>query len=84
MNEEEIRDTYEKVLAEYGVSAQVQMLIGECSELIQAACETLRYPNKPNVNFLEELGDVEIMIAQMRLAFDRGGLVECDKIKKLG
>lgn len=48
---------------------KLDILIEECSELIKAACKLKRTDinyNKAFDNFIEELADVELMIAQMK------------------
>ncbi len=70
----------------WGVEAQIHMLIEECAELIRAACHygfrDLYEPSQYS-NFIEELADVEIMCAQMRL-YVGDKIVDEEKEIKLG
>lgn len=58
----------------YGYEAQREILVEECSELIQAVQKLKRVENsgdaeqidKATSNYLEELADVSIMLEQMR------------------
>lgn len=61
----------EKALLIYGPDAQLDMLVEECAELIQARQKLLRTVGKgPEAyclamqNFVEELADVKIMLLQ--------------------
>ena len=74
---------YDAAVQRFGKSAQVDMAIEECSELIQALCKFKRYEDVDEVrdNIVEEITDVEIMIAQMKIIFD--GDYESEKRHKL-
>lgn len=55
----------------YGYDKQSQLLVEECSELIQAVCKYNRYKNtkrrmKCLENLVEEVTDVEIMLEQIK------------------
>lgn len=55
----------------YGYDKQSQLLVEECSELIQAVCKYNRYKNtkrsmKCLKNLVEEVADVEIMLEQIK------------------
>ena len=55
----------------YGYNKQSQLLVEECSELIQAVCKYNRYKNtskgiKCLENLVEEITDVEIMLEQIK------------------
>lgn len=88
MNENEI---YKKVVEEYGKDAQLKMAIEEMAELTQAICKSFR--GKDNVdNIIEEIADVEIMLAQLKIIFEiepykvniRKGLKLVGLMQKLG
>ena len=57
-----------KILEYYGFEKQQEMLIEECSELILSIQKVKRCGGGVSDNFLEELGDVLIMIEQMILS----------------
>ncbi|MBE9509346.1 MAG: hypothetical protein IMY71_00585 [Bacteroidetes bacterium] len=57
----------------------MDMLVEECSELIQALQKFNHRHGNPD-NVVEELADVEIMCEQMRLIFNP---VRIDEVKKL-
>jgi len=60
---------YKEALAHWGRTGQMDMLVEECAELIQALQKfNHRHGGKENV--IEELADVEIMCEQMRFIFD--------------
>lgn len=66
MNENEI---YKRAIEEYGKDSQLKMAIEEMAELTQAICKSFR--GKDNVdNIIEEIADVEIMIAQLKIIFE--------------
>lgn len=74
MNDRE-RKVFEAALKTYGPSAQEMMLLEEMSELQKEICKTWR--NKPNLDAIaDEMADVEIMLDQMKLLFQNGGLVQ--------
>lgn len=52
----------------YGFDSQREILVEECAELIQAVVKGKRRGESVTDNFLEELADVSIMIAQMLTA----------------
>ena len=55
----------------FGVPAQSDMCVEECAELIQALNKYRRKPSDDTrENVLEEIADVQIMIDQMKIAFD--------------
>lgn len=70
-------EIYEKTLIAWGMTSQMDMLIEECAELIQAVQKLKRCPTLENV--IEELADVEIMCEQMRFIFNPS---EIDMVKK--
>ncbi|MCK9463121.1 MAG: hypothetical protein M0R80_26155 [Proteobacteria bacterium] len=53
-------------LDRWGIESQMDMLQEECAELIVAVNKVKRRKGDAIPNFLEEIADVEIMIAQMR------------------
>jgi NTP pyrophosphatase (non-canonical NTP hydrolase) len=72
------KQIYEKVLALWGRTSQMDLLVEECAELIQAM-QKLNHRHGDVIAVVEELADVEIMCEQMRLIFNP---VEIDKIKE--
>lgn len=59
-------------LDRWGLNAQAGQTVEECAELIVALQKHInRSPSPETVdNILDEMADVEMMLAQMRLAFD--------------
>jgi len=59
-------------LDKWGISAQVGQAVEECAELIVALQKYVNRTHKPNTveNILDEIADVEMMLAQMRLVLD--------------
>lgn len=60
--------TYARALAHYGYRAQIDQTIEECAELIVALRHHLR-GRASGSQVIEELADVQIMLAQMFLIF---------------
>lgn len=86
MNEPNI---YQRAVDTFGEEAQIGQLHEEIGELMQAInkhkrCEQGTSTASAKVyNILEEIGDVEIMCAQMRCIYDFGGVCESGKNLKL-
>lgn len=61
-----------QAIATYGADKQMEMMIEECAELIQALQKLKRKPTDSGVkdHVCEELADVEILVRQMRRIFD--------------
>lgn len=65
----------------YGREAQMDMVIEECSELIQAICKYKR-ADKADItaiceqNIAEEMADVEIMLDQLKMMLQLHSLVD--------
>ena len=59
-------------LEKWGLSEQVDQTTEECAELIVALHKAVKRTPKPGAReaVLDELCDVEMMIAQMRIAFE--------------
>lgn len=65
-------EIYEEALDKWGEDAQIQMVIEECSELIQALCKGYRNGLKSEYkSILEEMVDVEIMLAQLKILMQK-------------
>lgn len=78
------KQVYVALAKAYGEDAQQDMCVEECSELIKAICKFRRNPSAENYKeMIGEIADVEIMVEQMRLMFDRDGLVNLIKKQKL-
>ena len=67
-------------LEKWGINAQVGQTIEECAELIVALQKHInRTPHPESVsNILDEIADVEMMLAQMRLILD----IDDDALRK--
>ncbi len=73
---------YQRAVAAWGDNAQFAMAIEECAELIVAINKFWR--NKGTMGQIaEEVADVEIMCAQLRVILDDKGLVDHIKKSKL-
>jgi len=66
---EDIKEVCQKAIDKYGKTAQMDMVIEECAELIQAVSKNKRGRDNRN-NIVEEIADVELMIEQLKLMFD--------------
>jgi len=62
--------TMHTALSQWGLNAQVGQAIEECAELIVALQKYTNRTPQPGMveNILDEIADVEMMLAQMRLA----------------
>jgi NTP pyrophosphatase (non-canonical NTP hydrolase) len=58
-------------LDQWGIAAQVGQTVEECAELIVALQKYINRTPKPDTleNIIDEIADVEMMLAQMRLVF---------------
>ncbi len=80
-------DVYNLALARFGGKAQTEMMIEEMSELTKAICKLNRAQDAHEKkaafdNIYEEIADVEIVLAQMRLLFGPDN-IDKEKVKKL-
>jgi len=79
MNEKEL---YQKALEKWGIELQLNMMIEECAELIQAIIHLKRKASPSNLKkVIEEIADVEIMIGQMKEIFDKASIEGIVQIK---
>jgi len=67
-NDAEIK-TMQTALDQWGINAQVGQTVEECAELIVALQKYINRTPQPEMieNILDEIADVEMMLAQMRL-----------------
>lgn len=74
------REVYKQALEKWGAEAQICMVFEEMAELQKELCKALR--GKENrIEIAEEIADVEIMLAQMKILF---GIEEgVERYKKL-
>jgi len=72
--------TMQTALNQWGVNAQVGQTVEECAELIVALQKYVNRTPQPGMveNILDEIADVEMMLAQMRLVL---GITD-DTLKK--
>ena len=75
------KELYTNVLCAWGVDAQLDMVIEECSELINAI-EKFRRGRNTSADVATEIADVMIMAEQAALIFGPE-LVEGEKARKL-
>ena len=62
---------YRKAIDVWGITAQVDMAIEECAELIKALQKRKRAEGTGTIDdVLEEMADVEIMLEQLKVIFD--------------
>jgi len=67
----EEKSIYERAIEKWGIETQIKMCIEELSELIQVLIKYGRKINGSNRNDIaEEIADVELMIEQMKVAFN--------------
>ena len=72
MTQEEAMKIFDKCIEIRGKEAQSRQAMEECAELIQAINKCLRYPEDEAIydNLVEEIGDVTIMLYQLKEMFD--------------
>lgn len=84
-----MKQLLERVITANGMNKQLDVAIEELSELLQAICKIkLREPDECLnedylINLAEEMADVEIILAEIKLLFDNDGKVKEWKIYKL-
>lgn len=59
-------DVYNKAILKYGMSAQLDMVIEEMSELTKEICKLKRGKGR-YYHLVEEIADVEIMLEQLKM-----------------
>lgn len=64
-----MNDICRAALDTYGAEAQIMMVFEEMAELQKELCKNTR-GSRNTVDIAEEIADVEIMLAQMKLLFD--------------
>lgn len=79
INEETLKDAIER----YGTSAQLDMAIEECSELINSI-EKFRRGRVEVKDVVTEIADVQIMCAQLEIIFGGSSkIVEMERARKM-
>jgi NTP pyrophosphatase (non-canonical NTP hydrolase) len=75
---------FKAAIEKYGESNQQDMCIEECAELIQAINKWRRKPCAFTFhNLLEEIADVEIMLAQLKLIVQSENMINYIKENKI-
>lgn len=74
---------YKKAVSIWGAPAQLDMVVEECAELIQAINKFKREKKDSRDNLLEEIADVEIMIGQLRFILESDKEIEQIKEVKM-
>ena len=62
-------ETLMKAIDTYGRDLQLNQVIQECAELIQACSKTIQKGTTNDKNMLEEVADVYIMLEQLKIMF---------------
>lgn len=76
-------EIYKTTIKKWGVEFQIDMMIEECAELIQALQKYKRGTSFKTIsNMYEELADVEIMSEQMRIVFS-STTIDFEKERKI-
>ena len=81
-----MKQLLERVITSNGMNKQLDAAIEELSELIQAICKLKRYgytDEECYFNLAEEMADVEIVLAELKLMFDNEDNVKNWKDYKL-
>jgi NTP pyrophosphatase (non-canonical NTP hydrolase) len=61
---------YHKAIQRWGSQLQIVCCIEELSELQKELCKAIRGKDWSMSNIAEEMGDVEVMLDQMKILFD--------------
>ena len=73
---------YERAISAWGEEAQLKMAIEECAELIVKLAKLGRFKNGSQIDdVVDEIADVEIMMAQLRLIFGDNAVDDRKKAK---
>jgi len=76
-------ETMQTALDKWGMNAQVGQTIEECAELIVVLQKYINRTERPEVGkIVDEIADVEMMLAQMRLALGVDDETIKEKIKQ--
>ena len=76
MFNEEDKKLFVRAIEKWGWNSQIEMLIEECSEVIQAIQKYKRIPDYDRYfNICEKIADVQIMIAQIETSADYKDLI---------
>mgnify|MGYP005862007985 CR=1 FL=1 len=82
-------ELYKRILDAWGVESQLNMVIEEVGELLQAISKLRRSHNKSDIekdqaycHLCEEIGDVQNMVNQLKYTFDKD-LIEMYEKQKL-
>lgn len=79
-----MKTTLEKAIETFGREPQMRMVQEECAELIQAINKYIRKGNgEGSSNLCEEIADVEIMIAQLRIMLNADAVIDGIKESKI-
>lgn len=81
-----MKQLLERVITANGMNKQLDVAIKELSELIQAICKNKRYgytDEECYFNLAEEMADVEIVLAELKVMFDNEDSVKEWKDYKL-
>lgn len=82
MNKEQEQKIFKDAIEYFGAVSQKIMVIEEMSELIKELCKELR--DRGNIeNIAEEVADVEITLAQIKMIYDIEDAVEKQRDYKL-
>ena len=82
MEKDQENKIYTDAIEFFGVTSQKIMVVEEMSELTKELCKELR--NRGDVNHIaEELADVEITLAQLKMIYNIHQIVEEQKDYKL-
>lgn len=83
MNQEERHALYKEAVQRWGVPAQMDMLIEECSELIDAVCKRRR-GRVTDMDVASEIADVQICSEQIGLLLrEKNGYDMVEEVKKI-
>lgn len=76
-----MEEIFKKLIEKYGIAHQLDMVMEESAELIQAINKYKRMGEVGNL--VEEMADMEIMLSQLRMILDCDKWIESIKVDKM-
>lgn len=78
------KETYRLALTIMGIQSQTDNTIDICCDFIRIINRVRKKPSEENTDLLrEKIAEMEIMIEQMRMVFDKDGAIDMIKLQKI-
>lgn len=80
----ELDEILSECIRKWGTAQQMNMVMEECAELIQAVNKLMRNPCEKTIqNICSEVADVELMLKQLRKILNKDGVIDNIKEEKI-